>query len=258
MGSLSYYAAGNLLDLTLTGDPFTSPATVYLGWFTTPPSADGTATEVTGGGYARQAITFDPAADGNVVSAAAVTWATFNAAADTMLAGWGIFDAATAGNLLAYGRTPSYVIPLGQPFGVPAGAITINSDDTAMSDYLADAWLDHLFNNTAYSNPATVYLGHYTVTPTATTSGTEVSDAGYARQAADWDVAANGASALLTTVSWLPLTTSVEQTLTGWALLDASTAGNVLWFYNWPETLTVPGGDTVFFAAGSVALKAAA
>lgn len=257
MGSLSYFAANGLLGLTLRGDTFSSPAAVYLGWFTTPPSADGTGTEVTGGGYARQAVTFDPATDGNITSAAAVTWTALHSGSDQMLAGWGIWDAATAGNLLAFGRTPSLVIPLGAPVNVPAAAITISSDDAAMTDYLANAWLDHLFNNDTYINPSAVYIGHYTTTPTASTAGAEVADPGYDRQSAAWASPAVGASLLDAAVTWTPLATDDPQTLDGWALADANSAGNVLWFYQWPTPVDVPAGDTIELSAGMFALRAA-
>lgn len=80
-----------------------SPATLFIALFTAAPSADGTGgTEVTGGSYARAAITnnstnFPAASAGSKSNANAVTYA--NATAD-----WGtvthavIFDALTGGN----------------------------------------------------------------------------------------------------------------------------------------------------------------
>lgn len=252
MGALSTYAASGLNNLTLSGTTFDSPAAVWLGWFTSPPSADGSATEVSGGGHTREPITFLAAADGQIEQDAAVTWTTFHSGADQMVAGWGIFDAETSGNLLAYGRTPSYRIRMGGGFTVPAGHISIAMNGVAMSDYLANAWLDHLLRADAYAAPAGVYIGHYTVMPTRSTAGTEVSDAGYDRQSSSWD----SAGALFDTPQWAPLTTDDDQTLVGWALHDANSGGNVLRFDTWSAPIEYIAGDTLEMPAGSRILRA--
>lgn len=80
----------------------TRPSAVYVGLFTTTPTADdGTGgTEVSGGSYAREAITasvsgntMNPSADVTFTTATA-SWGTVN--------GFGLFDAVSGGNLLAY------------------------------------------------------------------------------------------------------------------------------------------------------------
>ena len=43
------------------------------------------------------------------------------------------------------------------------------------SDYLEDKVLDHGFGGTAYTAPTTLYVALYTVAPTDTGGGTEVS-----------------------------------------------------------------------------------
>jgi hypothetical protein len=257
MGSLSTVAANGLMDLTMRGEAFASPAAVYLGWFVTPPSPDGSAVEVSGGGYGREAISFDPAADGNIISDADVEWATLHSSADQMLCGWGIFDAASAGNLLAFGATPSFVIPTGGHLLVPAGQISVSSNDAHMTDWLANQWLDHLFRNDAYTPTGNVYLGLYTVTPGAATAGTEVTGGGYSRQLTSWAPAENGTSAMDEDLSWDPVHTTTAQTLTGLALSDAVTAGNRLWFGSWPAVVPVPVNDPLVLNAFSVAFRAA-
>ena len=47
------------------------------------------------------------------------------------------------------------------------------------SDYLEDKVLDHVFGGTAYTAPSTLYVALYTVAPTDTGGGTEVSGGGY-------------------------------------------------------------------------------
>lgn len=256
MGDLSNYATTGMQDHTLRGETMTSPSDVYLTWFTSPASPDGTAVEVTGGGFVRKAITFDPAADGAIVSDAPVVWSTFHLGAAQMVTGWGIYDAATSGNLLAFGRTPSMLIPLGGAWSIPAGAISITSNAAAMSTHLADAWLDHLFRNTAYTPPASTHLAHYTTTPTADDPGVEVTNTAYARAAATWHPATLGASQQDGALTWTPLADE-DQTLAGWAVLDDDTAGNVLWFYEWPTPVDAPAGDTFELADGFITLQAA-
>ena len=56
------------------------------------------------------------------------------------------------------------------------------------SDYLEDKVLDHVFGGNAYTAPSTLYVALYTVAPTDTGGGTEVSGGAYARQTAAFTV----------------------------------------------------------------------
>ena len=53
---------------------------------------------------------------------------------------------------------------------------------SGFSDYLEDKVLDHVFGGNAYTAPTTLYVALYTVAPSDTGGGTEVSGGGYARQ----------------------------------------------------------------------------
>lgn len=116
--ALSHYLANKLLDHTLRNVAYTSPSTVYLALFTTMPAADGTGgTEVTGGSYARQAITFGAAAAGVATNS---TVETFSAMPAATVVGAGLFDALAAGNLLHLGRFSSaVVVPAAADYTVP-------------------------------------------------------------------------------------------------------------------------------------------
>jgi len=104
---------------------FTSPATVYLGLFTTDPTDGGTGTEVSGGSYARQAITFSAPSNGVTSNNAQVTFPTATANWGTV--GWiGIYDALTSGNLLYHAPlTTSKTIANGDVFIVSSGNLTL-------------------------------------------------------------------------------------------------------------------------------------
>jgi len=121
----------------------TYPATHYIALFTAMPAEDGTGgTEVTGTGYARQGITRGtagwsaPAAGtGNkrkITNAADVNFGTAGsdwAPIGTPCVGFGVYDASTAGTLLATGTfASSVVIQSGNPVKFPTGSLAINKD----------------------------------------------------------------------------------------------------------------------------------
>lgn len=102
----THYLSDRILNHVLRNTSFTPPATVYVALFTTATNKSGGGTEVSGGGYARQAVTFGvPGAgvDGRKVSNSA------EVAFPVATASWGtithcaIFDAATGGNMLYQG-----------------------------------------------------------------------------------------------------------------------------------------------------------
>jgi hypothetical protein len=103
-GSKSDYLENKLLDLVLGAVALSAPATLYVGLFTVSPSDAGGGTEATGGGYARVAVSnnltnFPAAVAGVKNNATAFTFPTATLSWGVVLA-LGIFDAASAGNLL--------------------------------------------------------------------------------------------------------------------------------------------------------------
>lgn len=128
---------GNALSLTFLGSVFGSgsPATVYAALFTAAPSDAGGGTEVSGGSYARVAITNNvtnfpaPSLVGGIPTSTNGTLINFGtASAGWGAVGWiGYFDASSGGNLLYWGPLPSPVtVNPGDSFDVPigGGAIT--------------------------------------------------------------------------------------------------------------------------------------
>jgi len=73
---------------------------VYLALYTNDPTVDDTGTEVVGGSYARQALSFAAVADGVMTSNTAETFPSMPA---TTVTHWGIRDASSGGNLLYFG-----------------------------------------------------------------------------------------------------------------------------------------------------------
>lgn len=99
MAEISNYLENALINATLRNTTYTSPATVYVGLYTTDPTDANTGTEVSGGSYARQSVSFGAPSDGLSASDADVTFP--QATANWGTVGWiGILDADTGGNLL--------------------------------------------------------------------------------------------------------------------------------------------------------------
>jgi len=111
MAAKSYTHDDNVINFFLRANPgaLTSPATVYVGLFTTAPTNPGDAgTEVSGNNYARTAVTFGAPSNGVASNSAP---ASFPQAMG--IGGWGtvvaagIFDSLAGGTLLYYGTLGS-------------------------------------------------------------------------------------------------------------------------------------------------------
>ena len=126
MAAISTYLANKLLDHTLRNVAYTPPSTVYLALYTSAPGAGDTGTEVSGGGYARQAVTFNPASGGQVVNSADVVFPAATASWGT-ITHIGVRDAATGGNLLYYAAlSTTKTIAEGDQIKFPAGQLSFS------------------------------------------------------------------------------------------------------------------------------------
>ena len=125
MAALSNYLENALINATLRNTAYSSPATVYVGLFTTDPTDAGTGTEVTGGSYTRKAITFGAPSNGVSVNSVAVEFDQATASWGTVTH-FGILDASTSGNLLYHGAlTASKVIDDGDVFKFAISAVSV-------------------------------------------------------------------------------------------------------------------------------------
>ena len=110
---------------TLRNTSYTSPATVYVGLYTTDPTDANTGTEVSGGSYARTAVTFGAPSNGVTTNSAAVEFPQATGSWGTV--GWiGILDASSGGNLLYH--TPldaSKTIASGDIFKIATGSLSV-------------------------------------------------------------------------------------------------------------------------------------
>lgn len=119
----TYYLDNNFLNVALRAIPFTPPATVYTALYIVTPGVNSAGTEVTGGGYGRQIVTFNAPVNGQVVSAADVTFPVATADYGTIVA-FALLDASSGGNMLYFGAlsTPRLVLASDQ-VRFPAGQL---------------------------------------------------------------------------------------------------------------------------------------
>lgn len=142
---------------------------------------------------------------------------------------------------------------------VPAHAV-------ALSDYLENKLVDHVFRGQAYTAPTTIYVALFTSACSDSAAGTEVSGGNYARPGivsslANW--AGTQAAASTTASSGTGGTTSNNGvvtfatpsaswgTVTHTGLMDAVTAGNLLVCTALTTSKTINSGDTITFPAAS-------
>ncbi len=125
--SFSNYLETELLDHVFAGNAYTSPSNVYVGLFTSSPTDADSGTEISGGAYVRRLASFS--VTGNAATTtSALEWPTATASWGTVTH-IGIYDASSAGNLLAWAAlTASKTIASGDVFRIPAGDIDITLD----------------------------------------------------------------------------------------------------------------------------------
>jgi hypothetical protein len=130
MAGFTDYTEDLVLDWLLTSGSATRPTAWYVALYTVAPTDTGGGTEVSGTDYARTAVTFSvsgtsPATASNSSPVefpeAGGSWGTVVAA--------GIFDASSAGNLLAYANlTTSKAVDTGDVLRFNTAALTVTLD----------------------------------------------------------------------------------------------------------------------------------
>jgi hypothetical protein len=131
---------------------------------------------------------------------------------------------------------------------------------TAKTNYLEDRVLDRVLRNNAdfaYTFPATVYAALFTADPgEAGTLTSEVSGGSYARQSVAFSAISTGtgttSNASLVT---FPTASASWGTVTHVGIMDASTAGNMLYFGALTASKTVGSGDVVSIQAAAISVS---
>lgn len=141
---------------------------------------------------------------------------------------------------------------------------------SSMTDYLENKLIDAIFRNVAFTPPTPLYIALYTSNPTDSSAGTEVSGGSYARVSvtpnntnfANTQASGTGASSgtggttsNLTAITF-PSPSANWGSVTGVAIMDASSSGNMLAFAALTTTKTVNNGDAApSFAIGALTFQ---
>lgn len=129
MAGKSDYLENKILDHVLRNVAYTPPATVYAGLYTSPPTDAGGGTEVAGNGYNRKAAAFGAASGGVSSNTGVITFDTPTPSGWGTVSHIGIFDAASAGNLLYWAPLAvARTVLAGEPPFFAIGSITISED----------------------------------------------------------------------------------------------------------------------------------
>lgn len=140
---------------------------------------------------------------------------------------------------------------------------------SAMSDYLENKLVDQLFRGQSAPTTTTLYVALYTAAPSDSGGGTEVSGGSYARVAvtsslANWagtqsagsTVASSGTGGQTSNNAAItfPTPSAGWGTVTHFAIYDAASGGNELFWGALTIAKTINQSDTVTFPAGSLSI----
>lgn len=139
---------------------------------------------------------------------------------------------------------------------------------SAMSDYLENKLIDHIFRNRSFSVPTTIYVALFTAAPSDSGGGTEVSGGSYARVQVGpsdtaWEATQGGTPAAASngtggatqngSAITFPTPSGNWGSVTHFGIFDASTSGNLLMHGALTQAKTVNNGDPApSFAAGAL------
>lgn len=126
----------------------------------------------------------------------------------------------------------------------------------ALSNYLENALLNAVLNNTSYTSPTTTYVGLFTSDPTDAGSGTEVSGNSYARVAASFGNASQGNCTNDADITFAQATGNWG-TVTHFGLYDASTSGNLLFHGALTSSKAIESGDIFKIASTNLSITLA-
>ncbi len=121
--SYSDYLENEIQDHIHGVGAFTMPTTVYIGLYSVAPTDAGGGTELTGNGYARQAVSFGASSGGVSLNDAIVTFTASGGDWSAAIHA-GLFDALTGGNMLEHNAITSVTVTDGSDYDFAVGQIS--------------------------------------------------------------------------------------------------------------------------------------
>ena len=120
-----------------------------------------------------------------------------------------------------------------------------------LTTYLENKILDHCMGTATFEKPS-VYVGLFSVAPTDTDFGKEVTGNGYCRKKAKFKIANNGATSNASNIDFheMPFVTTVAI-----GIFDSLTEGNMLLFGHLALEKDTDEGDTLRIAKGDLEIE---
>jgi len=268
--------SGSLLDHVFGNTAYTPLGTIHVAVLTTSASDWTVGTgAVQSAGVARIALTNNLTNFPSAVTAGTLTSkgngiaiAFGNAPANLTLVGFALYSAASAGVWLGGGTLNApLAVSSGSPIRFDAGTMTIRGSSGAgePSGFLFRRLLDLAFGSAAYAAPANIFGAYFTTAPSNAigTGGVEPSVGAYARvsranNTTNFPNATGSAVATKTCATDIafPNPTAPQGTVVAGGLIDAATAGNLLWSGALVANRVVSTTTTeVKFTANTIALN---
>ena len=122
------YLENNLINHVLRGVTYASPGAIYVALFTVAPTDLGGGTEVAGGSYARQVVTFGAPSTGTTTNDIAVLFPVATADWGTVTS-FALMDQVAAGNMLYYANlNASRTVLTSDQLNFPVGQLQVTED----------------------------------------------------------------------------------------------------------------------------------
>jgi len=254
MGSITNYTEIKTLNHIFGRLVYVPAETIYLALFTDDPTEAGVLDyePPRSNGYSRVETSFLVAANRTIIQDGQITMPQCSGGGWGTIRHWGIMDALTDGNMLAYGdlnnslnTTDGYICNISDE------DIQISTNVGNVSDYLVHISLDFMFRNGSLPIPS-MYVGFCDGTPIDSDTGItipELSGDNYSRVLfSDWSDASDGAIDNSSEIVF-PTPSSDWNLITHSVICDAPILGNLLLYGPALPNQIAPAGEAVKYQA---------
>lgn len=126
-----------------------------------------------------------------------------------------------------------------------------------LTDYAENKLLEHSVGKAAWTSPTHTYLALYTVAPTDSTPGTEVTGGNYSRVQLSWGSASGGQISINANAKFPSSGTASVNfgTVVAMGILDAASGGDLLYYSTLSPSFTINAGDTFTVISGGITLS---
>ena len=124
----------------------------------------------------------------------------------------------------------------------------------ALSNYLEEKLLDHVFRQISYTGPSAIYVGLFTDDPGDDNSGNELYGDGYERTQVKFEPGATVGTIANSADVVFPPATANWPTVTHVALFDNKITGNQLVHAQLTNPVDIAANDSLLISAGSLTI----